>query len=71
MGLPVRFHCKDGEIIVGELHSVSEDETDVSFDLVSSNRQERYQVFGDCAFRLAFDEIDSVTLPDSPDLQSS
>lgn len=68
MGLPVRFHCKDGEIIVGELHSVSEDETDVIFDLVSSNRQGRYQVFdqvfGDCAFRLTFDEIDFVTLPE-------
>lgn len=65
MGLPVRFHCKDGEIIVGKLHSVSEEETDVIYDLISSNRQDRYQSFGNCAFRLTFDEIEFVTLPES------
>jgi len=52
MGLPVRFHCKDGEIIA-------------VYDLISSNRQARYQSFGNCAFRLSFDEIEFVTLPES------
>ena len=65
MGLPVRFHCRDGEIILGTLHSVSEEEMDVIYDLISSNRQDRYQSFGNCAFRLTFDEIEFVTLPES------
>lgn len=65
MGRPIRFHCKDGEIIVGNLHSVSEEETDVFYDLISSNRQARYSPFGNCAFRLSFDEIEFVTLPES------
>jgi hypothetical protein len=38
---------------------------DVIYDLISSNRQDRYQSFGNCAFRLTFDEIEFVTLPES------
>ena len=65
MGLPVRFHCRDGEIILGKLQSVSEEEMDVIYDLISSNRQDRYRSFGNCAFRLTFDEVEFVTLPES------
>ena len=65
IGLPIQLHCRDGEVIVGRLHSVSESEMDVIYDLISSNRPARYQSFGDCAFRLAFEEIEFVTLPES------
>ena len=65
MGLPVQFHCRDGEIIVGKLHSVSEEEMDVIYDLISSNRQDRYQSIANCAFRLTFEEIEFVTLPET------
>jgi hypothetical protein len=61
----VQFHCRDGEVIVGKVHFVSEDERDVIYDLISSNRPTRYRSFDNCAFRLAFDEIEFVTLPES------
>ena len=61
----VQFHCKDGEVIVGPLHFVSDEERDVIYDLVSSNRMSRYQSFGNSAYRLTFDEIGFVTLPES------
>ena len=59
------FHCKDGEVIVGTVHFVSDEEQDVIYDLISSNRMARYQSFGNSAYRLTFDEIDFVTLPES------
>ena len=34
----VQFHCKDGEVIVAAIHLVSEEEQDVIYDLISSNR---------------------------------
>lgn len=61
----VQFHCKDGEIIDGTVHSVSEEEADVVYDLIRSNRMTRYQRFGSSAYRLTFDEIRFVTLPES------
>lgn len=61
----VQLHCKDGEVVVGTLHFVSEDEQDVIYDLIQSNRMPRYQSFGNSAYRLAFEEIDFVTLPES------
>lgn len=60
----VQLHCKDGEIVVGIVHFVSEEE-DVIYDLISSNRMARYKSFGNSAYRLAFEEIDFVTLPES------
>lgn len=64
-GLPVVFHCMDGEVIVGTVQFVSEEETDVIYDLISSSRESRYESFGNCAFRLTFDEIEFVTIPES------
>ena len=60
----VKFHCKDGEVVVGTLHFVSEEDEDVIYDLISSDRLTPYQSHGDCAYRLAFDEIDFVTFPE-------
>jgi hypothetical protein len=61
----VQFRCKDGEVIVGTVHFVSEEERDVIYDLISSNRMSRYESFGNSAYRLTFEEIDFVTLPES------
>ena len=61
----VRFHCKDGETIVGTVHFVSEKEQDVIYDLISSDRSERYESFADSAHQLTFDEIDHVSIPDA------
>lgn len=65
VGHNVRFHCTDGEVLIGRLRFVSDDEQDVIFDLVSSNRMSRYESFGECAYTLPFSEIDFVTLPES------
>jgi hypothetical protein len=59
----VRFCCKDGEVIVGTVHFVSDEEQDVIYDLISSNRMSRYESFGNAAYLLAFEEIEFVTLP--------
>ena len=61
----VQFRCKDGEVIAGTVHFVSEEEQDVIYDLISSNRMSRYESFGNSAYRLTFEEIDSVTVPES------
>lgn len=47
------------------LHFVSEEERDVIFDLISSNRMQRHESFGNCAYRLTSEDIDFVTLPKS------
>ena len=61
----VQFHCKDGEIVVGFVHFVSDEERDVVYDLISSNRMNRYQSGANCAYSIPFEEIDFVTLPES------
>ena len=60
-----QFHCKDGEVIVGLVHFVSEEEQDVIYDLITSNRMVRYQSFENSTYRLTFEEIEFVTLPES------
>ena len=50
VGLAVQFHCTDGEIIVGRLHFVSESETDVILDVLSSNLPSRRPSVGDRLF---------------------
>ena len=61
----VQFHCKNGEVVVGIVHFVLEEEGDVIYDLISSNRMGQYQSFGNSAYLLTFEEIDFVTLPES------
>jgi hypothetical protein len=61
----VLSHCKDGERIVGTVHFVSEEEQDVIYDLIASNQATRYEYSGDSAYRLAFEKIECVTLPES------
>ena len=51
--------------MTGTVHFVSEEESDVLYDLISSNRMTRYEAFGNSAYRMPFDEIDFVTLPES------
>ena len=61
----VQFHCKNGEIVVGTVHFVLEEEGDVIYDLIWSNRMAQYEAFGNSAYLLTFEEIDFVTLPES------
>ena len=61
----VQFHCKDGEIFVGTVQFVSDEEQDVIYDVITSNRMARYQQFGESVWRVLFDEIDFVTSPES------
>jgi hypothetical protein len=57
------LHCKDGEVIVGRIHFVSDEDRDVIYDLVSSNRMDRYSSPEGSAYCLTFDEIESVSMP--------
>jgi hypothetical protein len=38
VGRQVLLHCTDGEIILAEIHSVSEEDEDLIYDVVASNR---------------------------------
>lgn len=55
----------DGEVLVGDLVYVSEPTEEVLYDMVSTNRPERYRDrwIGFHVFSLPFDEIASVRLP--------
>jgi len=40
---PVRIFCVDGEILTARVILVSEEEEDVIFDLLTTNRQDKYE----------------------------
>lgn len=56
----VKIFCIDGEEIIAKILSVSKDEKDVIFDIVSTNRQKKY-TNRQGAYMCHFDEIRSVT----------
>ena len=39
----VVIHIEDGEVIVAAVHFVSDEDQDVIYDVISSNRPERYR----------------------------
>jgi hypothetical protein len=63
----VSLLCADGELIVGDIVFVSEENQEVLYDLVSSNRPELYhdRWVGFHVFSLPLDQIVSVTLEES------
>jgi hypothetical protein len=57
----VRVHCLDGEVFVGKTISVSEEEQDLIYDLISTNHEYQYEKTGqNAAYLIRFDEIDCV-----------
>jgi hypothetical protein len=39
----VRVHCRDGEIFVGKALFVSEEEQDLTYDLISTTKESQYE----------------------------
>ena len=39
----IRVRCRDGEIFVGKAISVSEDEQDLIYDLISTSKESQYE----------------------------
>jgi len=39
----IRVQCKDGEVFIGRAISVSEEEQDLIYDLISTTRESRYE----------------------------
>jgi hypothetical protein len=73
----VKVHCFDGEILVAKILVVWDEYEDVSFDVVSTNRADKYEKYGpEAAHTLKFQDIASVedasnaTSPGSPGGQS-
>ena len=57
------MRCTDGAVILADVLFVSESERDVIYELVSSNRPERYVKFaGGEAWSTPIDEIDFIRL---------
>lgn len=57
----VKISCSDGEVFLGKVLVVSDEDEDVVYDLVSTNRPEQYDRFGrDCAYRVKLEDILSV-----------
>lgn len=63
----VNLLCADGELIVGDIVFVSDDNQEVLYDLVSSNRPELYadRWVGFHVFSLPLDQIVFVSLEES------
>lgn len=56
-GKEVEIRCKDGELMAVRVLLVSESERDVIYDLISSNRPERY--CSGAAYSVSFDDIEA------------
>ena len=69
VGCQVTLHCVTGEVIVAEILSVSDEDQDLIYDLVSSNQLETYCRTGEkAAYLIAFNEVSfvEVTKRDKP-----
>jgi hypothetical protein len=61
LGKTIELSCTDGEVVQAYVISVSEQDKDVVYDLVSSNMAERYQNRqGNEAYLTPFEEIESI-----------
>jgi small nuclear ribonucleoprotein (snRNP)-like protein len=59
----VRVRCRDGEVFVGKAISVSEEEQDLIYDVITTSRESQYRRSDlHPAYRIMFDEIESVEL---------
>ena len=57
----VRITTHDGESLIAKIVMVSDDDQDLVYDLVSSNRAARYEKFDvQPAYRIRFEEIEAV-----------
>jgi small nuclear ribonucleoprotein (snRNP)-like protein len=57
----VVLRCTDGEVIVAEIHSVSEEDQDIIYDVVSSSRPDEYRGTGEkAAYLIPMSEVSSV-----------
>ena len=60
-GKRVEIRCADGEVMEVDMVFVSESERDVVYDLISTNKGDRYSGrTGGEAYSTGFDEIESV-----------
>jgi small nuclear ribonucleoprotein (snRNP)-like protein len=61
VGRLVRVCCRDGEVFVGRVLSVSELENDLVYDLVTTSREAQYEKADkQPAYLIRFDEIASI-----------
>lgn len=61
----VRIFCLDGEVIVAKVLFVSENEGDLSYDLISTNRESQYEKLDrQPAYLIRFDDISAVEAAD-------
>ena len=57
----VKIHCFDGEVLVAKVLFVWDEYGDVSYDIVSSTRTDRYEKYGlKGAYTISFQDIASV-----------
>jgi len=61
IGRNVVIHCVDGEVILAEIHFVSDEDQDLIYDVVSSNRPSSSRETSDKpAYLMPFSEVSSV-----------
>lgn len=59
----VKIHCSDGEVLVAKVLFVWDEYEDVSFDLVSTNRKDKYEKYSsDAAYTINFNDIESIEI---------
>jgi hypothetical protein len=63
---PVKILCRDGEVLIAKVLFVSESEGDLSYHLISTNRESQYEKLDrQPAYLIPFEEIHSVELVQS------
>ena len=63
----VRITRNDGEVLVAKVHAVSDEHGDVVFDLVSTNRESRYEKHDEQpAYAIDYKDIKSVEVVPAP-----
>ena len=61
IGRVVVLRCTDGEVLVAEIHSVSEEDQDIIYYVVTSNRPDTYRNTGEkAAYLIPISEVISV-----------
>jgi hypothetical protein len=57
----IRVHCRDGEIFVAKAISVSEEEQDLIYDLISTSRESQYEKTDQQpSYLIRFEDIEAI-----------
>ncbi len=61
VGKDVRIICYDGEVITARVHWVSDEDKELSYDLISTTKESQYEKYDEQpVYLITFDQIERV-----------